>query len=199
MYDYEYIYRSFSSGDITPFYENLYPGLLVYAARQLGDDLAYLAEDCVQDAVINSYAERHKFGSSMAWYSYILKCIFHSSVDLVRKHRSHSDYIGSREADELTPELDMAILEQETLDLLYEAIESLPPKYREILKMSYLEGIKNSEIAERLGVAEITVKKQKAKLLAMLRDRLKISYPLLFTLLSEYYACTCQITPPQLI
>ncbi len=196
MYDYDYIYRSFSSGDLVPFYENLYPGLLVYAARQLGDDLSYLAEDCVQDAIMNSYTERHKLKNSMTWYSYILKCIFHSSVDLVRKHRSYSDYLGSRGSDELTPELDVAILEQETLEMLYHAIESLPPKYREILRMSYLEGLKNSEIAERLGVAEITVKKQKAKLLAMLRDRLQIGYPLLFTLLAEYYSCTCGITPP---
>ena len=172
MYDYDYIYRSFIAGNVTPFYEDLYPGLLVYASRQLGDELSYLAEDCVQDAVMSSYNERHNFKSSPAWYAYILKCIYHSSIGLLRKHRSRSNYLDSGELSNISPDLDVAMLEQETLDMLYAAIESLPPKYREVLRMSYQDGLKNAEIAERLGVAEITVKKWKAGILVMLRKQL---------------------------
>ena len=73
MFNYDHIYKSFRSGKLEPFYENLYPGLLVYASRQLGDELSYLAEDCVQDAVMDSFNERHRLGNSMAWYSYMLK------------------------------------------------------------------------------------------------------------------------------
>jgi len=38
--------------------------------------------------------------------------------------------------------------------------------------MSYREGLKNAEIAARLGIAEITVKKKKAKILALLSSRM---------------------------
>lgn len=38
--------------------------------------------------------------------------------------------------------------------------------------MSYREGLKNAEIAARLGIAEITVKKKKAKNLALLSSRM---------------------------
>lgn len=175
---------------MTPFYEDLYPGLLVYASRQLGDELSYLAEDCVQDAVMNSYAERHRLKSSPAWYAYILKCIYHSSIGLLRRHNSRNNYLGNAISEGTTPDLDMAILEQETLDMLYAAIESLPPKYREVLRMSYREGLKNAEIAERLGVAEITVKKWKAAILVMLRDRLgEITPPdcVIYSVLSCYF------------
>lgn len=190
MYDYDYIYKSFISGNVTPFYEDLYPGLLVYASRQLGDELSYLAEDCVQDAVMNSYAERHSFKSSPAWYAYILKCIYHSSIGLLRKHNSRNNYLDSADSGRATPDLDVAILEQETLDMLYAAIESLPQKYREVLRMSYREGLKNAEIAARLGVAEITVKKWKAAILVMLRERLgEITPPdcVIYSVLSCYF------------
>lgn len=190
MYDYDYIYKSFISGDVTPFYEDLYPGLLVYASRQLGDELSYLAEDCVQDAVMNSYAERHRLKSSPAWYAYILKCIYHSSIGLLRKHNSRNNYLDSGAAQHVVPGLDVAMLEQETLDMLYAAIESLPPKYREVLRMSYRDGLKNAEIAERLGVAEITVKKWKAGILEMLRKQLgEITPPdcVIYSVLSYYF------------
>lgn len=190
MYDYDYIYKSFIAGDVTPFYEDLYPGLLVYASRQLGDELSYLAEDCVQDAVMSSYTGRHLFKSSPAWYTYILKCIYHSSIKLLRKHRSRNNYLDSGEISHVTSDLDVAMLEQETLDMLYAAIESLPPKYREVLRLSYKEGLKNAEIAERLGVAEITVKKWKAGILVMLRERLGDITPpdcIIYSLLGPYF------------
>lgn len=173
MYDYNHIYRKFIAGDVNPFYENLYPGLLVYASRQLGDELSYLAEDCVQDAVMSSYTKRRELKTSMAWYSYILKCIYHSSIALLRKDSSRANYLESGTVDEEIPGHDIAMLEQETLDMLYTAIDSLPVKYRELLRLSYVEGMKNAEIAEKLSVAEITVKKWKANILRMLREQFR--------------------------
>ncbi len=124
----------------------------------------------------------------MAWYSYMLKSIFHSSVSLVRKNNSRNNYLDSGVAEQATPDLDVAILEQEALDMLYQAIETLPQKYRVILRMSFVEGLRNAEIAKRLGIAEITVKKQKAQMLAMLRDKLQLPPPpIIFSLLSSYY------------
>lgn len=174
MFDYDHIYKTFRSGRLEAFYEHLYPGLLVYASRQLGEELSYLAEDCVQDAVMDSYNERHRFVNSMAWYSYILKSIFHSSISLLRKHNSRNNYLGSGTIEQCTPDLDVAILEQETLDMLYDAIESLPQKDRAILRMSFVEGLRNADIAKRLDIAEITVKKHKARIMAMLRDKLQL-------------------------
>ncbi|MCM1077094.1 MAG: sigma-70 family RNA polymerase sigma factor [Bacteroides sp.] len=172
MYDYNHIYKSFIRGDVTPFYEQLYPGLLVYASRQLGEELSYLAEDCVQDAVMSSYTERHRLKNSATWYAYIIKCVYHNAVAMLRKQQSQNNYLGSGTTDEATDELDVAILEQEMLDSLYSAIESLPLRYREVLRMSYFDGLKNAEIATRMGVAEITVKKWKAEILVRLRVKM---------------------------
>lgn len=178
MYDYNSIYRAFIAGDIALFYEKLYPGLLIYASRQLGENLAYFAEDCVQDAVIKSYKIRNTFTNSAVWYSFILKCIYNSAIDALRKNQSRSIYIESATKDARSHDIDVEMLEQETLDRLQAAVEALPPRYREILRLSFAEGLKNSEIAARLGVAEITVKKHKARILMMLRETLGNNYPI---------------------
>ncbi len=185
MNNYESIYESFKEGDVIPFYDNLYPGLLTYASRQLGNDLAYLAEDCVQEAVMNSYKMRKSLNSSFAWYSYILKCIYHSALQQIRKYNSGIRYAETEEIDTVSPQLDVEILEQEIQDALYSAIRTLPAKYQELLRMSFIEGLKNAEIAQRLNVAEITVKKQKAKLLKLLRDKLDGCSPSVIILIIE--------------
>ena len=61
--------------------------------------------------------------------------------------------------------------------MLYDAIESLPQKDRAILRMSFVEGLRNADIAKRLDIAEITVKKHKARIMAMLRDKLQLPPP----------------------
>ncbi len=105
----------------------------------------------------------------------------------MRKNNSRNNYLDSGVVEQASPDLDVAILEQEALDMLYQAIETLPQKYRVILRMSFVEGLRNAEIAKRLGIAEITVKKQKAQMLAMLRDKLQLPPPIIFSLLSSYY------------
>lgn len=174
MYDYESIFHEFRSGHLTYFYESLYPGLLVYASRQLGDELAYLAEDCVQDAVMSSYTKRSGFDNSRAWYAYILRTIFNQANNITRRNRARDNYLnaGNGDNDMIEPAFEASLIEQEILDRLYAAIENLPPRMRTILKMSYQDGLKNAEIAGRLGIAEITVKMQKARILATLREAL---------------------------
>ena len=56
--------------------------------------------------------------------------------------------------------------------LLFNAIHSLPDRERQIFELSFIEGLKNIEIAEQLGVSDSTVKKAKAKVLEILREEL---------------------------
>ena len=43
------------------------------------------------------------------------------------------------------------MIDQEAQTLLYSAIEELPEKARIVFEMSFMEGLKNVEIAEKLG------------------------------------------------
>ncbi len=171
MYDKQYIYDQFIAGEMSPFYDRMYSGLLIYASRLLEPELAYMAEDCVQDAVMNTYTHREELYTPEQWYAYLLKCIYNRAVDMMRKNNARRNYTDSND-DTAERDLSLAYIENETLDMLYAAIESLPEKYREIFDLSFEQGLKNAEIAKLLGMAEITVKKRKARLLELLRGKL---------------------------
>ena len=67
-------------------------------------------------------------------------------------------------------------------DLLYEAIEKLPPKCREIFVMSKLEGKKQAQIAQELGISINTIEVQIGIAYKKLRQELKDYVPLLLFL-----------------
>lgn len=172
MYGFESVYKSFVNGDLAPFYRNLYPALLVYASRYLGEELAYLGEDCVQEAVVDVFLMSDRFDGPKQWYTYLLKSITTKALMNRRKLSSYHNYVESGSFDDSSPGFEADLLERETLTRLYMAIESLTPMQRDILRMNYIEGMKNADIAKALGVAEITIKKQKAKMIAQLRDKM---------------------------
>ena len=91
---------------------------------------------------------------------------------MLRKSNLHRSYIESKSEEELENDSSHALIAHELHEMLFEAIDSLPEQYREIFDLSFESGLKNAEIAKMLGLAEVTVKKRKAKLLAMLHDKL---------------------------
>ena len=166
----EQILSEFKSGNIETFYNELYAKLLVYASRHLGSDYAFLAEDCVQDAVYKAYEQRQTFKSALTFKAFLYSCIHHAAIDILRKNRAQSNYLSQQ--DDHTEFLN-SIIEQETLNLLYDSIERLPEKYRRIFELHFQQGLKNAEIAQLLGVTESAIKKQKAYMLDLLRKDLQ--------------------------
>lgn len=164
------IFRKFVAGKMAPFYERYFPGMVMYASRLLGNDLDWMADDCVQDAVLDAFQKRSTFTSAEQWRAHILACIRNKAVSALRKlsaMRNYADADSSAERHEA--DAARALIEHETLDSLHAAIRNLPDDYRQLLRMSFEEGMKNADIAAALGVAEITVKKRKVRLLEMLR------------------------------
>lgn len=170
MTDYESLYESFIRGKMVPFYTIMYPGLLAFASRLLGESLAFMAEDCVQDAVMGTYEHRDEFDDAVHWRWYMMRSIRHKALNLLR-HKGVTDGYASTLSDDSGAERDIsyALIRQETLDSLFAAIDRLPPQYREIFELNFEQGLKTQEIARILDVAEITVKKRKARMLELLR------------------------------
>ena len=163
------IFRMFVAGKMAPFYDRYFPGMVMYASRLLGSELDWMADDCVQDAVLDTFQKRHSFKTAEQWRAHLLACIRNKAVSALRKLSAMRNYTDSGETPLHEADANRALIEHETLDHLYAAIRNLPPEYQELLRMSFEEGLKNAEIAAALGVAEITVKKRKVRLLEMLR------------------------------
>ncbi|MDE6380741.1 MAG: sigma-70 family RNA polymerase sigma factor [Muribaculaceae bacterium] len=167
----ERAYLSFIEGDIEYFYTYVYADMILYASSCLPGQLSIMAEDCVQNAVEKAYGRRSDFTSAAQWKAFLITCIRNKAISYLRNSNASERYqefvIG---LGELHEDILLDYIRQETLQRLYAAIDGLPQEMRDLLEMSFEEGLKNSEIAERLGVAEITVKKRKARLIAMLRS-----------------------------
>jgi len=165
------IIDDFKAGRVDAFYREAYPALLVYATRILSDGYAFLAEDCVQDCIFRSYQQRDKITDPSSWRTFLYTSVHNAAVSILRRHQVHEKYI-SQPDETHSPDSSLAYIEQETLDLLYAAIDQLPEKYRAIFELSFEQGLSNPEIADLLHLSVSGVKKQKSKMLNHLRANL---------------------------
>lgn len=168
---YKQVFAEFKEGTINSFYEKMYPELIIYASRLLGSEFSFLSEDCVQDAVFQTYKQRHSFSSPFQLKAYLYTCVRNKGISILRKGKAQSNYIAQIENYE--NDLSISFIEQETLTLLYEAIDALPEKYKTLFDLSFEQGLKNAEVAKILNLSEIAVKKQKSRFKSLLYDRLK--------------------------
>lgn len=173
MIDYENIYCSFMKGRVRPLYTEMYPRLLRYALRILGPELSYLAEDCVQEAIMNTYIRRRELTDMQKWRAWLLTAVRNNSLMMLRKEELGRRYAEHGMLSEnIQEDVSLMVIEQETYRAIFDIIDSLPGELRELFDLSFRQGLKNAEVANLLKVAEITVKKRKARLLDTIRQRL---------------------------
>ena len=166
----EQIFKDFKAGKIDTFYRKMYPQLLIYAGRHLGKDYAFLAEDCVQDAIYQTYLHKDSLASTFAFKSFLYSCIYNATISLLRRQAAKENYLSAYTKDEENENFLNSLIEQETLDILWNAIGQLPKKFQELFELSFEQGMKNAEIANLLNISESAVKKRKAQFITLLRQ-----------------------------
>ena len=142
--------------------------MLRYALRFLGSELADLGEDCVADAIFKAYQSREQFTSPLELKAFLFICVHNEVVSLFRKNERHRRYVDLQR-DTKVDFIDNIVM-QETLDRLQSAIDQLPPRLREIFTEM---GMRRGEIAEHLQVSEATVKRDRQKIISILREEFK--------------------------
>jgi len=78
-----------------------------------------------------------------------------------------------QDQEEFQSSLDNAIVYGETMAQLQGALNRLPDKAQQVIKLTFLDGKSNQEVADEMGIALQTVKNQKLRALALLRTYLK--------------------------
>lgn len=71
--------------------------------------------------------------------------------------------------------------EKELNHILYETLDKLPDKLREVFEMSRFDGLTHKEIAEQLHVSPQTVNYRLGKVLDIFREKLKDYFPLVIS------------------
>lgn len=168
----EFAFQTFKTGQLSAFYAETYAGLITFAARKLGADYAFLAEDCVQDAIFATYENRLRFPKPAALITYVYASLCNRIVSVLRHEDVRNRYVEDSLAneDETSEDLQMEIIRQETLNNLFQAIDRLPDELRQIFEFHLEQGMTIAEVASRLNISEATVKRRKQQLIEHLRD-----------------------------
>ena len=144
-----------------------YAMLVSYARLFMKDDWA---EDVVQDVFYNVWQNRAALDDSNSLYKYLLRSVYNRALNYLDKNRRAGDYRAYYAPD--NSPIIRKLYSDDLRASLDAAIESLPPKCREVFKLSYLEDLSNREISERLGISQSTVENHIYSALKQLRQKL---------------------------
>jgi RNA polymerase sigma-70 factor (ECF subfamily) len=130
------------------------------------------ARDIVQEVFVSIWKRRKELVVSGPLIAYLLRSVRNLSIRHIERNLDRYKFIDSltEQMDKLPglPEVNMIELKQleEQVD---KAIAALPPKMREIYLLSRQENLSYREIAQKLGIAQTTVKKQVSNALKNIR------------------------------
>ena len=144
-------------------HDMFYPALCNFAISLLGD--APAAEDVVTEMFVILWRKHKDFGTvqNVKAFLYISTrnaCLNH----LKRLQRDSamksgfSNYLSTEHEEFALNEM----IRAEVLQQVYEAIEALPSQCKKVFKLCYVEGLSNSEVAERFSISVNTVKDRKS-------------------------------------
>ncbi len=158
-------------------FRQIYRPLCMYAMHYLGPDIQR-AEDVVQDVFVRLYERQRDESAATTGMtrSFFYSCVRNACIDQLRRQQPVSHDIEPQDLESTISD-EEAIDRSEVEARLWEAINALPPRCREILLMSKRDGMTYGEIARRLDISEKTVEHQMAKALKRLRgERSSILY-----------------------
>ncbi len=136
-----------------------------------------IAEDIVQDVFLEIW-KKDKV-NEISGISYLLTAVRNRCLNYLKQEQIKSVYMQqvTSEARELEKDhsapIEKSMMEKEQLQQIYDQIEQLPDKCRNIFKMAYFEEKKSAEIAGLLNLSIRTVEHQLYLALKTLRARLQ--------------------------
>lgn len=134
----------------------------------------HLAQDAVQEALWEAYQSLYRFdvrkGTSFrAWF---MKIVTHRALNLIRRKKSttelNADFMGTG------PSPLESILQQETEQQVWRAIQTMKPVHRSTVILYYYGDFSIAEIAKMLGVFEGTVKSRLHKARKLIGEKMKV-------------------------
>jgi RNA polymerase sigma-70 factor (family 1) len=153
---------------------------LVYFAYQILHDKSQ-AEDVAQDTFVKFWDLCHTVSNHpIAIKNFLYSTAKNACLNVLRHNKVTANHASSNLFETQIEEAVLNnIIRTEVLAEIHAAINMLPASCRQIFRLCYLDGKKNNEVANALGISINTVKTQKQRALKVLRLQLS---PELFVL-----------------
>lgn len=158
-------------------FKKYYPMLCAYGSRfvELED-----AEGCVQDALLWLWENREVLVIQSSLSNYLFAIVHHRAISRIRQleAKSRAETYFYEEMQDLITDVDFYCL-HELSRRIRQALDNLPPAYREAFVMHRFKNMTYKEIASLLNVSPKTVDYRIQQALKLLRIELKDYLPLL--------------------
>ena len=169
------LYMKIREGDERAFqtlFRKYYALLCNYASQILNDK--EFAEETVQDMFVKIWEKRQALTIETSVKNYFFRSVRNHCLNQIQHEKIKKQYAGrvlELARQEIDPE--QYFIEVDLIRRIEESIASLPPKRREIFRLSREQDMKYREIAEALNISEKTVEAQMGLALKHLRNELK--------------------------
>lgn len=183
-YDYDrlsLLVNQSKAGDSSAFaelYTLTYNHVYNYALNYLRDP--YMAQDAVQEIFIVTLRNLKQLKDPQLFVAWLNQISFHVCYRLQQKSANSSTVADLDQLSQLTvtdydaiPE--SHVLKKDTLSVLKDAVESLPPLQKQTVYLRFFRNMKLEEIANTLEISRSTVKRSLASAKEKLRHYLKKS------------------------
>jgi len=132
-------------------------------------DNAAIAEDIVQDVLVKAYIQRETLKEPSKLKPWLYQITRNAITDHYRRHKP-MESLPQELPQETGEEEDRG--KQELAQCMAPLLDTLPDTYRQALKLSELEGVKQQEVASRLDISLSGAKSRVQRGRRMLRDAL---------------------------
>ncbi len=164
----------------TTIHKRYYGILYIHAYKRLPDREE--VKDILQELFISLWNNRETLNINVDLKTYLYTCTRNKILNIFKHQKVKSDYITSfskfLEASE--PQPDEALRVKELIALVEAEVDALPPQMKLIFQMSRNANLSHREIAEKLDISPLTVKKQVNNSLRILRVKLSAHFFMLF-------------------
>ena len=158
-------------------FEAFYPLLCIYSKRYIED--LEIREDIVQEVFISVWEQRKMIRINTSAKNYLITSVRNGCVNYLRRNNKFQEMDAAEvENHPIYSDSGDEIYSLEELErMLNVALEKLPQEYRKVYELSRHGNLKNTEIADSLGVSVKTVERHKKRINALLRKELKDFLP----------------------
>ena len=120
------------------------------------------ARDLIHDLFVKLWENRKQLAVSSNLKTYLYLLVRHRIIDKIRKNITREEYADGLKSlrHAYHNSIEQKIYLKELEQTIEKSLNELPPRVKEIYQMSRVEELSIKEIAEKLGLAERTVKNQ---------------------------------------
>jgi len=119
-----------------------------------------VARDLTQDVFVRVYSSLHQFDRDRRFSTWLFAIVRNRCIDWLRKHGSDEtvslDYMDYEHPVDAPPDADAH--NRELQQAVHRVLETLPEKYRMVLSLRELEGMKSKDIAEVIDCSPSTTR-----------------------------------------